>query len=133
MKAWEICKEENVDCKYKDSNGQEWKVKKLVFNSTYYDLQDRYGEPISKKYYLSTIAELDFEEIIDWSKVAVDTKILVANFANIDDGVIKWNKRHFAKYENGEVYAWMDGRTSFTTEHNINCEFAKLYEEGVDE
>ena len=133
MKAWEICKEENVDCKYKDSNGQEWKVKKLVFNCTYYDLQDRYGEPISKTYYLSTIAELDFEEIIDWSKVAVDTKILVANFANIDDGVIKWNKRHFAKYENGEVYAWMDGRTSFTTEHNMSWEYAKLYKEGVDE
>ena len=130
MKAWEICKEENVDCKYKDSNGQEWKVKKLVFNSTYYDLQDRYGEPISKKYYLSTIAELDFEEVIDWSKVAVDTKILV-RVADRNE----WNKRHFAKFENGFIYAWDNGKTSFTSNTKASYtswEQAKLYKEGEE-
>ena len=129
MKAWEICKEENVDCKYKDSNGQEWKVKKLVFNSTYYDLQDRYGEPISKKYYLSTIAELDFEEVIDWSKVPVDTKILVSNFGT------KQYKAYFAKYEDGKIYAWDSGRTSFTAgfENNMACwDYVKLYKEGEE-
>lgn len=131
MKAWEICKEENVDCKYKDSNGQEWKVKKLVFNSTYYDLQDRYGEPISKKYYLSTIAELDFEEVIDWSKVAVDTKIMVADYDS-DGEVVAWRERHFAKYENGEVYAWVDGKTSFTTKHDTKWNYVKLYKEGEE-
>lgn len=134
MKAWEICKEGNVDCKYKDSNGQEWKVKKLVFNSTYYDLQDRYGEPISKKYYLSTIAELDFEEVIDWSKVPVDTKILVAN-CDSEGEVIEWKKRHFAKYENGIVYAWSDGKTSFTAKLDGSCmnwDCAKLYKEGEE-
>ena len=132
MKAWEICKEENVDCKYKDSNGQEWKVKKLVFNSTYYDLQDRYGEPISKKYYLSTIAELDFEEVIDWSKVPVDTKILVSNCINGAGEVIEWRKRYFAKCENGKIYAWNDGVTSFSVDSDDLCtrwDFVKLYKE----
>ena len=45
----------------------------------------------------------------DWSKVEVDTPILVRN-----DGV-KWVKRHFAKYENGLVYAWKNSCTSWTS------------------
>lgn len=45
----------------------------------------------------------------DWSKVAVDTPILVSDTEN--DG---WIKRHFAKIENGVVYAWDQGKTSFT-------------------
>lgn len=40
------------------------------------------------------------EPPIDWSKVAVDTPILVK-----DNSDCEWLKRHFAKYENGEVYA----------------------------
>lgn len=27
-----------------------------------------------------------------------------------------WTRRHFAKYENGEFYAWNDGATSFSAE-----------------
>lgn len=46
--------------------------------------------------------------VIDWDKVEVDTPILVS-----DDGRY-WNRRHFAKYENGKVYAWVDGRTSWS-------------------
>lgn len=41
------------------------------------------------------------EPPVDWSKVAVDTPILVRNS---EEEV--WEKRHFAKYENGIVYAW---------------------------
>lgn len=48
---------------------------------------------------------------IDWSKVPVDTKILVKdNFEN------DWLPRYFAKYYNGIVYAWVDGKTSFSAE-----------------
>ena len=135
MKAWEICKEENVGKKFKDSDGKEWKVCKHVFNSTYYDLKDRFDNHISKQYYMSTIAELDFEEVVDWSKVAVDTKILVSNCINGAGEVIEWKKRHFAKYENGIVYAWPDGKTSFTVKLDgscINWDYAKLYEEGEE-
>lgn len=37
---------------------------------------------------------------VDWSKVAVDTPILVR-----DNIFSKWAKRYFAKYENGRVYS----------------------------
>lgn len=47
--------------------------------------------------------------IIDWSKVAVDTPILVK-----DDYDDKWEKAYFAEYENGMIYAWNNGRTSFS-------------------
>ena len=41
------------------------------------------------------------EPPVDWSKVAVDTPILVRNSREE-----AWRKRYFAKYENGTVYAW---------------------------
>ena len=47
------------------------------------------------------------EPEIDWSKVEVDTPILVRQGKNGE-----WLERHFAKYENGDVYAWVDGQTS---------------------
>ena len=45
----------------------------------------------------------------DWSKVEVDTPILVRDFEGSD-----WLRRHFAKYENGTVYAWDGGDTSWS-------------------
>ena len=131
MKFWEILKEENVGKKYKDNlKNKIWEIKKY---KTFINLVDEFNTDITRTSDSWDLIILDFEEVVDWSKVPVDTKILVANFANIDDGVIKWDKRHFAKYENGEVYAWMDGRTSFTTKRNMSWEYAKLYKEGVDE
>lgn len=47
--------------------------------------------------------------IVDWSKVAVDTPILVKDYC--DD---KWEKAYFAKYEDEMIYAWDYGRTSFS-------------------
>lgn len=47
--------------------------------------------------------------IVDWSKVAVDTPILVK-----DDYDDKWEKAYFAKYEEEMIYAWNNGRTSFS-------------------
>lgn len=46
---------------------------------------------------------------VDWSKVAVDTPILVR-----DSKVEVWRNRYFAKYENGKVYAWLGGATSWS-------------------
>ena len=136
MKAWEICKEENIGKKYKDNEGSIWKVVSIISsNETYYDLKTNLERLVSFNY-MSEIAELDFEEVIDWSKVPVDTKILVSNCINGAGEVIEWKKRHFAKYENGIVYAWYDGQTSFTAELDGSCmdwEFAKLYEEGEEQ
>ena len=63
------------------------------------------------------------EPEVDWSKVKVDTPILVKPRL---DG--EWEKRHFAKYENGDVYAWDNGRTSWTVANEIKWNYAKLAE-----
>ena len=47
--------------------------------------------------------------IVDWSKVAVDTPILVRNIiAEV------WKCRYFAEYKDGKVYTWRDGKTSWS-------------------
>lgn len=59
----------------------------------------------------------------DWSKVEVDTPILVRDNEN---GI--WKRRYFAKYENRVVYTWSDGRTSWNEVVVIGWKFAKLAE-----
>lgn len=61
------------------------------------------------------------EPPVDWSKVAVDTPILVTY-----NGTHSWVKRHFAKYENGRVFAWNQGTTSWSGQMCTVCELAKL-------
>ena len=66
------------------------------------------------------------EPPVDWSKVAVDTPILVR-----DSREEAWRKRHFAKYENETVYAWGNGTTSwgaFSSDSLVNWKMAKLAE-----
>ena len=60
---------------------------------------------------------------VDWSKVEVDTPILVKNSEDEE-----WRKRHFAKYKNGNVYAWSDGLTSWTAYDKMVWKYAKLAE-----
>lgn len=62
--------------------------------------------------------------IVDWSKVEVDTPIFVRN--GIED---TWKCRYFAKYEDGKVYTWCGGRTSWSNViayKPVNWECAKL-------
>lgn len=64
--------------------------------------------------------------IVDWSKVAVDTPILVSDM----DGR-GWNKRYFAFFKDGKVYSWVSGATSWSADGDrdvIKWEFAKLAE-----
>ena len=66
------------------------------------------------------------EPPVDWSKVAVDTPILVRA-----SGEEKWRKRYFAKYENGIVYTWGDGTTSWSvrrSDYTTGWKTAKLAE-----
>ena len=62
---------------------------------------------------------------IDWSKLAVDTKILVS----IDNK--RWYKRYFAKFEDGKIYTFANGTTSFSYNYRelVPWNYAKLYEE----
>ena len=65
----------------------------------------------------------------DWSKVEVDTPILVRHSEKAE-----WIRRYFAKYENGLVYAWSNGLTSWTAFDNFDNDdvtawsYAKLEE-----
>lgn len=63
------------------------------------DLLDAYN-------YIDVLEELN---VVDWSQVAVDTPILVQDLKGGS-----YNKRYFAKYEDGKIYAWKDGTTSWT-------------------
>lgn len=67
------------------------------------------------------------ETTVDWSKVEVDTPVLVKG-VNEDS----WLRRYFAKYEDGRVYTWRDGATSWSVENKYSlawCAYAKLAEE----
>lgn len=66
------------------------------------------------------------EPEIDWSKVKVDTPILVKSFKEAE-----WERRYFSKFKNGEVYAWKYGATSWTANNEyavISWKYAKLAE-----
>lgn len=62
--------------------------------------------------------------IVDWSKVPVDTPIWVRD---LDGG--NWKKRYFALFEDGIVYAWESGATSWSVENKgrvVPWKYAKL-------
>ena len=65
-------------------------------------------------------------EQVDWSKVKVDTPILVR-----ESEQNPWLKRYFAKFKGGKVYAWNSGKTSWSIEDKIGMlcwKYAKLAE-----
>ena len=64
------------------------------------------------------------EDEVDWDEVEVDTKVLVRN--KPDDN---WLKRYFAKYEDGKVYVFKNGRTSWNNRGITHWEETKLWEE----
>jgi hypothetical protein len=57
---------------------------------------------------LDRLKRVQNETEIDWSKVVIDTPILVSNDGN------KWLNRYFAKYTSGKVYAFANGSTSWS-------------------
>lgn len=65
-------------------------------------------------------------EQVDWSKVKVDTPILVR-----ESEQALWLKRYFAKFKDGKVYAWNGGKTSWSIEDKtdmLSWKYAKLAE-----
>lgn len=66
------------------------------------------------------------EPDVDWSKVEVDTPILVRHSESNE-----WDRRYFAKYENEMVYAWEAGATSWSAgspAYITDWKYAKLTE-----
>lgn len=63
---------------------------------------------------------------VDWSKIPVDTKVLVSNSKNG-----KWDRRYFAGFINGEVTTFSNGMTSWSTSRPnnpilVSWKYAKL-------
>lgn len=119
MKIWEL--DLTKDKKYVDNEGIVWKV-----NNSCNDLININSMLITDLYSLKRLKELELIEAIDWSKVEVDTKVLVS------DDKEDWEKRYFAKYEDGVVYTWCNGTTSFSADSKdfiIDWHYAKLYKE----
>lgn len=63
------------------------------------------------------------EPEVDWSKVEVDTPILVKDFQNYN-----WVKGYFAKYDDGRVWTWYGGKTSWNATSMCAWKYAKLAE-----
>lgn len=64
---------------------------------------------------------------VEWERVPVDTPILIKATCEI-------LKRYFAKYENGYVYFYSDGRTSWNYEEMrmVEQRYVELAENGCD-
>ena len=66
--------------------------------------------------------------IVNWSKVAVDTPILVRESEGCP-----WKKRYFAFFDDRNVHAWKYGATSWSIESKrdtISWPYAKLADKG---
>lgn len=83
----------------------------LFFNQSDYLCSDR-----ALNWLFTEYKELE----VDWSKVNVDTPILVGNTENNVT-----HKRYFAKYEDGKVYTWGGGTTSWTVSGEYDVTFWK--------
>ena len=63
--------------------------------------------------------------IVDWSKVKVDTPILVRN----DETV--WVRSYFAEYKSGKVITYFNGATSWSSDGRmVSWDYAKLADKG---
>ena len=122
MNIMEVMKRENLGKEY-TAEGIEFVLIESI-SSLWLENKETH-EDIEDMFNLDEIVRMEFKEIVDWSKIPVDTKILVS-----DDGE-DWIRRYFAKYEGGRVYAFYDGATSFTgsSENLLGWAYAKLYEE----
>jgi len=82
-----------------------------------------FHEPCCKHRYEWLYAEY-VEPEIDWSKVPIDTKILVRDLETDP-----WCRRYFAGYVGGIVYAWADGATEWSHTSKLVWKYAKLADE----
>lgn len=122
MKIWEIKLEEgrqyevvgDVD-KYFDG--------KIFTPDRFGDLNTQYNQSISEICTLRELINLEFEEVVNWSKVPVDTKVLVS------DNNLDWHKRYFSEYIDCGFYAFADGKTSWNMTDVNMWRYCKLAED----
>lgn len=127
MNYFDVVKKENIGKSYEmvidGVNKGVWELKN-GFGTDEFEFY-REERPLSRIYFASQVIRMEFEEVIDWSKVPVDTKVIVSK-----DGKY-WYKRYFAKYEDGKVYCFCNGATSFSVDEEddiLAWEYVKLYQ-----
>ena len=96
-------------------------VKPNILESEYCDLDCTRCRMLQALWLLEDYKEPE----VDWSKVEVDTPILVRDR---EDARIPWVRRYFAEYIDGVVYAWDGGCTSWSEEYTTGWKYAKLAE-----
>ena len=96
-------------------------VKPNILKSEYCDLDCTRCRMLQALWLLEDYKEPE----VDWSKVEVDTQILVRGR---EDATIPWVRRYFAEYIDGVVYAWNGGCTSWSEEYTTGWKYAKLAE-----
>ena len=129
MNIIEVSKKENIGKVYEifidGENKGKWEIEEIGKGE--FEFFNVEGKPLDEIYFISQIARMEFREVIDWSKVPVDTKVLVSK--NGKD----WYRRYFAKYVDGVVYCFDSGATSFSVQDVIlditGWKYAKLYQE----
>ena len=112
----------------KDKENEEWKKRhfaKYEFGRVYVwnNGSTSWSACRMYDYKYAKLPEDEKKPEIDWSKVKVDTPILVR-----DNEDSKWLERYFAKYEDGLVYAWLGENTSYDTCNAAKWKYAKLAE-----
>ena len=111
--------------KYKDSNGVVWELDGTKEDFCSYIVGGEGYVVLTIHYTHKQLVDMEFEEVIDWSKIPIDTKIIVWNRVSK-----RKEKRHFAGInEYGMVEAWNYGQTSFTTKTTSDWDYAELYKE----
>mgnify|MGYP006956039996 CR=1 FL=1 len=99
-------------------NGKVINCARCDCSSCIFNNAERCNDNYKKEWFLS-----EHQPTIDWSKVKNNTLIYVK-----DTKKEAWLPRHFAKYEDGHVFAWYDGKTSFTTSLPVLWKYATLPE-----
>ena len=121
MKVWEL--EEGKEYVIED----QIKYKLTDGALCYYD--NSYQQWIRSTLQYNNAVIKDFTEYIpptDWSKVEVDTKVLVRN------RIGRWYRRYFARCEQDKVYVYANGATSWSdygSNNTTTWNEVKLYTE----
>ena len=126
MNIIEVSKKENIGKVYEifidGENKGRWGIEEVGKDDfDFFNEEDQLGVI----YFASQIAKMEFREVIDWSKVPVDTKVLVKD----TEDCCVYTRRYFAEYKDGYIYTWTDGKTSFTTQSKTKWNYGKHYEE----
>ena len=107
MKVWEINLEENKQYEVVGVSDKCFEGK-IFTPDRFGDLNTQDCRTISELCTLRELLDLEFEEVIDWSKIPIDTKVLVSN-----DGE-KWRKRYFKEVRDNLFVCFVLGRTSWS-------------------